>query len=113
MGKAKNLTAEPEHSPGPWHAVQYANWFNLQRSPDYAKDDIFDIENYHNAGANATLAASAPDLYEACKHNIEFHEWLALRIRDLPEDVQQDIGEAGGDAATYAIVAMERAEGKS
>jgi len=62
---------------------------------------------------NARLIAAAPDLYEACKHAFEFHEWLAKRIRTLPEDVQQDIGEVGGEAATVAIMALEKAEANS
>jgi len=54
-------------TPGPWFAVQYAQWFNLQTGPEYTDDDLLDADESYHAKENAILAASAPDLLAACQ----------------------------------------------
>ena len=54
-------------TPGPWHAVQIANWWNIQSGPMYGDTDLFNEEQHDEAAANAQLAKAAPELYLACK----------------------------------------------
>lgn len=57
---------------GPWFAINYAGWINLQTKKEYEySSNILDSEHYENAEENGKLAAAAPELLEIC---IEFCE---------------------------------------
>ena len=70
-----------KHTPGPWFAVQYANWFNIQTTEEYSASDVLDLECCEEAEANARLAAAAPELLEELKHCREWHKHHVDLIR--------------------------------
>ncbi len=65
-----------KHTPGPWFAVNYAGYNNLQAEPVYGSPDLLNGQTMgaEQAEANAKLAAAAPDLLEALK---KLREWTA------------------------------------
>ena len=49
------------HTPEPWYAVQYANYWSLQKAPCYDDaDNLIDEDCCPLAENNAKLAAAAP-----------------------------------------------------
>jgi hypothetical protein len=55
-----------KYTPGPWFAVEYAGYFNIQSQDGYGeKYNLLDREEDENAEANAKLIAASPDLLEA------------------------------------------------
>jgi|GEM_PF-4826185 len=57
------MPEESKHTPGPWFAVEYAGYWNLQTEPFYTDEgDLLDEEHTAAASDNAKLAASAPAL---------------------------------------------------
>ena len=57
-----------KHTRGPWFAVNYACFWNIQREDFYNdKDNLLDETICPDAEANAKLIAAAPDLLEALK----------------------------------------------
>lgn len=59
---------ETRFTPGPWHPVEYAGFWNIRTQPFY--DDGVDVNNADDVGyvqstINAFLCAAAPDLLEA------------------------------------------------
>lgn len=57
-----------KHTPGPWFALEYAGYYNLQTVDEYSDtNDLLNIEKDPNAEANAKLAAKAPELFQAVK----------------------------------------------
>jgi len=57
-----------KHTSGPWYAVYYAGFWNIQDGPYYRDKSLLNEEVNPNAQANAQLAAAAPDLLEAIKY---------------------------------------------
>jgi hypothetical protein len=49
---------------GPWSAIQYANFFNIQTESFYGEKDLLNAEDVGEevAKANSKLMASSPDL---------------------------------------------------
>lgn len=61
-------------TPGPWHVVEYAGFYDLQQDPFYSdEDNLLDEAKNDNAEYNAKLAAAAPDLLEAL---ISLKNWV-------------------------------------
>lgn len=59
---------EDKHTPGPWFAVEYAGYWNMQSERFYTDEgDLLDEEHTAAAGDNAKLAAAAPDLLAAAR----------------------------------------------
>ena len=60
--------SETKHTPGPWFAVEYSGYWNLQGEDYYDEhDDLLDADKIgvEKAEANALLAAAAPQLLKA------------------------------------------------
>lgn len=57
-------------SKGPWHAVNYAGWINIQRSPYYGSKNLLDESKNPNAEHDAALMRAAPDLLKAAESAI-------------------------------------------
>jgi hypothetical protein len=78
-----------------WHAIQYANYINIQTSPYYEdKDNLLDLEDHPTALENAYLMAASPKLLEACKETLELISSLYRRekpINDTEYSHIQDI----------------------
>ena len=60
-----------KYTPGPWFAVNYAGYNNLQAQEYYGEPDLLNEQQSVNAEENARLAAAAPELLEALKDIIE------------------------------------------
>lgn len=59
-----------KHTPGPWYAVEYAGYINIQTTDDYSiEDDVLDADiiGYDQMLVNGNLAAAAPEMYELLK----------------------------------------------
>jgi hypothetical protein len=76
-----------KYTPGPWFAVEYAGYFNIQSQDGYGeKYNLLDREEDENAEANAKLIAASPDLLEACIEalkEMEFHNWHNSKTGNL------------------------------
>jgi hypothetical protein len=73
-------------TPGPWHAVEYAGYWNLQGKDYYSEhDDLLDEDKVGaaTAKANALLAASAPQLKEENERLIRELDNLKASIPNL------------------------------
>lgn len=67
----KNHCAQPvqpsidtvgEWTKGPWFAVEYSGYWDLQTEDNYTTSSLLDADKFANAEQNAKLAASAPQL---------------------------------------------------
>lgn len=65
--------SELKHTPGPWYAVNYADFWDIQDDPHYGKTDLLDAHTCDQAEANAKLMAAAPELIKAL---ITLKEWV-------------------------------------
>jgi hypothetical protein len=56
-------------TPGPWYAVEYGGFCNIQDESGYSESNILDAEIVGNdvAEANAKIAAASPELLKALK----------------------------------------------
>jgi hypothetical protein len=62
-----NMNTEYKHTPGPWYAVEYAGFWNIQDERDYEGVNLLDEEKCDNAEHNAMVAAAAAELLEVLK----------------------------------------------
>lgn len=63
-----------KYTKAPWVAVQYANFWNLQKEGFYSDtDNLLDEDKNIDAEANAKLAAAAPELLHAL---IKLKQWV-------------------------------------
>jgi hypothetical protein len=63
------------HTPFPWFAVNYANFWNIQQTEFYENgQNILDEEECDKAKYNAVLAAMAPRMLRALSYLIEMKE---------------------------------------
>ena len=76
------------HAPGPWYAVKCANWWNLQRFPDYEAANLLDSEDFVEAEANAKLAARAPELLARNAELLEACKAMASKDHDFVDAIQ-------------------------
>ena len=57
-----------KHTPGPWFAVEYGGFWEIQEDHFYSvEDNLLDQEKCENAEANARLCAAAPEMYSMLK----------------------------------------------
>jgi hypothetical protein len=61
-------------TPGPWHAVQYACYWELQAEPFYGEKSLLNHDECTSAGLNASLAAASPILLSALIKAVESNE---------------------------------------
>ena len=61
-------------TPGPWHAVQYACYWELQAEPFYGEKSLLNSDECPYAELNASLAASSPLLLSALIKAVELEE---------------------------------------
>lgn len=60
-------------TPGPWHVVEHAGYHMIKNEPYYEGLNLLDEEDVEgDAIKNATLAAAAPDLLQACQSILEY-----------------------------------------
>jgi Na+/phosphate symporter len=77
-GKPASFNMNTNHTPGPWHAVEYAGYWQIQTSENYDDDHIqvLDVESTESAPANAALCAAAPEMLEVLQMVAEMLEPL-------------------------------------
>lgn len=57
-----------KYTPAPWFSVDYCGFLNIQTKDQYSPDDnLLNAEDFENYEANGTMAAAAPEMYEALK----------------------------------------------
>ena len=98
--KPEKLTAKKQSfTPGPWYAVEYAGFADIQDGPFYGDDNIFNAECDDRFLANAKLAASAPDMLEALKELQELtsESYGMLPISYIRGLIQAAIAKAEGN----------------
>lgn len=63
------METEFKGTPGPWHPVNYAGYIIIQKEPYYEDEDSDLLREDHcdKAIYNGQLAATAPELLEACQ----------------------------------------------
>ncbi len=54
-----------EHTPSPWYHIDFAGVYQICDEPYYEGNNLFDLEHFKNAEANAILSAAAPELLGA------------------------------------------------
>ena len=94
---------EVSHTPGPWHPISYAGFWEIQTEPYYGPTSVLNEDHFPNAEANAKLCAAAPDLLEGArnlKHFVETwvnhtttHEQMQL-LMAFEAKVDQMLGDA-------------------
>lgn len=67
---------EPKFTKGPWYAVEYAGFFNLQTTDEYSYDNLLDKDCIDEAEANANLCAASPAMYEALQEVAAYFDTL-------------------------------------
>lgn len=70
-------------TPGPWHAVQYACYWELHTEPFYGEKSLLNHEDCSTAGLNANLAASSPLLLSALIKAVELEDIKRLSYEFL------------------------------
>jgi hypothetical protein len=76
------------HTPGPWYAVEYGGFWNIQTDDCYSESDVLDVEkvgNEETTEANAKLCAAAPDLLDGLKRCLSNSIELRNRYRNDAE----------------------------
>lgn len=61
-------------TPGPWHCVEYGGFMEIQAGEYYGDQKLLDLEHCNEAKENGVLAASAPELLEACIEAVKLSE---------------------------------------
>lgn len=69
-----------KHTPGPWYALDYGGYINLQTEDCYSEGGLLDLDKDENAVDNGLLAAASPDLKAA----------LDAVIAAFPKEVLKD-----------------------
>ena len=99
-----------KHTPGPWFAVDYAGSFCIQSGPTYEDKDLLSYDSFSGqkycvsidtAEANATLAAAAPDLLEACLTAKAMYEAQGIKADSM----------IGGEQYSNLLIAIKKATG--
>lgn len=67
---------EIKHTQGPWYPIEYAGVFNINDEPFYEGQNLFDRDYFEEAELNARLAASSPELLNACREAVSTIEML-------------------------------------
>lgn len=104
----KTKDSKQAYTGGPWFPVVYANFINLQTTPFYSRNNLLDLENYKEAEANATLAATAPELLEVLKQLVHLHMCEQEGIASGMPTANQWL-----KAVDEAAKAIAKAEGRS
>ena len=85
------------HTPGPWYAVQYANFISIQKAKEYSEETILDLEyvTSDELEANGKLIAAAPELFRCLRHLLQTPGlWESLHP-EIQEDVKKTLDAAG------------------
>lgn len=82
-------------TPGPWHAVNYGGYFNLQTTAFYSgRNDLLNEDKNKLAAENAQLAAAAPDLLKALRLALSTpqNEWDGNKLRICQNAIDKALG---------------------
>jgi len=93
------MKKETKHTPGEWHAVEYAGYMDIQTGPYYGDKSILNIEKIGKWQfyANAKLISAAPDLLKAAEYALM--ELQLLPYKCDPQAIQ--LLEEAINKATY------------
>lgn len=97
-----------EPTKGEWYPINFGGYWQISDGPFYEDLDLFDEENFDEAEYNAILAASAPDLLEACQWAYKTFKRLADEGR-YPEFLFQ---QNGGNGLIPLVKAIRKATTK-
>lgn len=90
--------SELKHTPGPWYAVNYADFWDIQDDPHYGELDLLDAHTCNQAEANAKLMAAAPNLLNALSHLCEVMKPHVMKL-NVRKGFSEHVALAGAQKA--------------